>query len=81
MSAVDLRALIEKHHHDPTRLVQILRDVQDAAGWISPPTITELAGRLGLPRGRVEGVVGFYSFFAPQPRGQYRVLFSDNITD
>jgi [NiFe] hydrogenase diaphorase moiety large subunit len=26
-------------------------------------------------------VVGFYSFFATEPRGRYRVLFSDNITD
>jgi [NiFe] hydrogenase diaphorase moiety large subunit len=29
----------------------------------------------------VEGVVGFYAFLSAEPRGQFRVLFSDNITD
>ncbi len=81
MRALDLAVLLERHHHDPTRLVQILRDVQEAASWISPATITELAGRLGLPRAKVEGVAGFYSFFATRPLGEYRVLFSDDITD
>jgi [NiFe] hydrogenase diaphorase moiety large subunit len=81
MPALDLADLLERHRHDPTRLVQVLRDVQQSAGWISPATITELAGRLGLPRARVEGVAGFYSFFSTTPAGQYRVLFSDCITD
>ncbi|MDP1826956.1 MAG: NAD(P)H-dependent oxidoreductase subunit E [Archangium sp.] len=81
MPAPDLAVLLERHRHDPTRLVQLLRDVQDSAGWISPATITELAGKLGLPRARVEGVAGFYSFFCTTPPGEYRVLFSDCITD
>lgn len=81
MRAPDLTGLLERHRHDPTRLVQMLREVQAEAGWISPPVITELAGRLGLPRARVEGVAGFYSFFATKPVGEYRVLFSDNVTD
>ncbi len=81
MQAVDVKGLLERHRHDPTRLVQMLREVQAAEGWISPTRITELAGALGLPRARVEGVAGFYAFFATTPVGAYRVLFSDNITD
>jgi [NiFe] hydrogenase diaphorase moiety large subunit len=61
--------------------VQILRDVMAAEGHVSPPVITQLAAALGVPRGHVEGVVGFYSFFAAEPRGKFRVLFSDKITD
>jgi [NiFe] hydrogenase diaphorase moiety large subunit len=34
-----------------------------------------------VPRTKIEGVAGFYSFFYTAPRGKYRVLFSDNITD
>ena len=34
-----------------------------------------------LPRTKIEGVAGFYAFLYTQPRGRYRVLFSDNITD
>ncbi len=79
--APDLAALVARHRHDPTRLVQLLRELQEESGWISPPAITQLAGLLGLPRARVEGVAGFYSFFATTPRGDYRVLFSDDVTD
>ncbi len=81
MRAPDLSSVLERHHHDPTQLVQILRDVQELAGFISPQTITELGGSLGLPRAQVEGVAGFYSFFATSPKGEYRVLFSHNVTD
>ena len=76
-----LSAILARHHHDPTRLVQILRDVMHAEGYVAKPVITELASALGLPRAQVEGVVGFYSFFASEPVGRYHVLFSDNITD
>ena len=36
---------------------------------------------LGVPITRVQSVVQFYSFLYDRPRGRYRVLFSDNITD
>ncbi|MCC6621502.1 MAG: NAD(P)H-dependent oxidoreductase subunit E [Deltaproteobacteria bacterium] len=77
----DLSAIVARHHHDPSRLVQVLRDVMEAQGWISPPAITRLAEALAVPRAHVEGVAGFYAFFATEPRGRFRVLFSDNITD
>lgn len=78
---LNLSAIIARHGADASRLVQILRDVMESEGYVSPPVITELARALGVSRGHVEGVVGFYSFFASEPRGRYRVLFSDNITD
>lgn len=79
--ALDLNALVARHDTDASRLVQILHEVMAAEGHVSAQVITELARALGVPRGRVEGVVGFYSFFASEPRGKFRVLFSDNITD
>ena len=77
----DLSGILAKHRHDPTRLVQILRDVMAAEGYLSAKSITALAEGLQLHRAHVEGVAGFYSFFATEPRGRFRVLFSDNITD
>jgi [NiFe] hydrogenase diaphorase moiety large subunit len=73
--------IVDHHRRDPTCLVQILREIQEAAGYLSPATITRVAAAVGLPRARVEGVAGFYSFLHTEPVGQYRVLFSDNITD
>jgi [NiFe] hydrogenase diaphorase moiety large subunit len=74
-------SLLDRHGRDGTRLVQILREVQDELGWLSPATLTDVARGIGWPRAKVESTAGFYSFFHTQPRGQYRILFSDNITD
>ncbi|NJD25271.1 MAG: NADP oxidoreductase [Betaproteobacteria bacterium] len=70
-----------RYRRDPTCMVQILREIQEACDWISPEAIDRLQATLGLPRTKVEGVAGFYSFFYLNPRGRYRILFSDNITD
>ena len=40
-----------------------------------------VAAALCIPVTRVQSVVQFYSFLYDRPRGRYRILFSDNITD
>ncbi|HNI83323.1 MAG TPA: NAD(P)H-dependent oxidoreductase subunit E, partial [Rhodocyclaceae bacterium] len=76
-----LDGILQRHRHDATRLLQILIDAQDLDGWLPPPMLTRIAAALDLPRARVEGVAGFYSFLHTASVGRYRVLFSDNITD
>lgn len=76
-----ISGILVQHQQNPTRLVQILRDVMAVSGELTPKVITAVAQGLGLPRARVEGVACFYSFFETEHRGRYRVLFSDNITD
>ncbi|HQX08160.1 MAG TPA: NAD(P)H-dependent oxidoreductase subunit E, partial [Zoogloea sp.] len=76
-----LDGILQQHGHQPTELLQILIDTQALEGWLSPPTLSHIARALNLPRARVEGVAGFYSFLHTRPAGRYRVLFSDNITD
>ncbi len=61
--------------------MQILREVQEELDWIAPETAREIADGLGVPAIRVQSVIRFYSFLYDRPRGRYRVLFSDNITD
>lgn len=73
--------VVTRYRRDPTYTVQILREVQEVTDWISPEVIDCLQAALGVPRTKIEGVAGFYSFFYLQPRGRYRILFSDNITD
>ncbi|MCK6412944.1 MAG: NAD(P)H-dependent oxidoreductase subunit E [Azonexus sp.] len=73
--------VLTRYAHDPSYMVQILREVQEACGWISPEAIDRLQAVLGVPRTKIEGVAGFYSFFHTRPVGRYRLLFSDNITD
>jgi [NiFe] hydrogenase diaphorase moiety large subunit len=76
-----IESVLEKHRYDSGRLLQILRDVQDGLGWIAPETAATIAAGLGIARPRVDSMVQFYSFLYDRPVGQYRVLFSDNITD
>ncbi|MCU0764990.1 MAG: NAD(P)H-dependent oxidoreductase subunit E [Burkholderiaceae bacterium] len=76
-----LDAILERHGKARTELVQILREAQEPEGWIRPEAIGAIARALKLPRARVEGVAGFYSFLHVAPGGRYRLLFSDNITD
>jgi NADH:ubiquinone oxidoreductase subunit E len=73
--------VVTRYRSDPTCMLQILREVQEACDWVSPEAIDCLQERLGVPRTKIEGVAGFYSFIYTEPRGHYRILFSDNITD
>jgi [NiFe] hydrogenase diaphorase moiety large subunit len=83
--APDVEALVRKavarSRHDPTRLLQVLREVQEALNHVPPAALTLVARLLRLPLSRVKGVAGFYSFLSLDPWGRYRVLFSDNVTD
>ena len=74
-------AAVERYRSDPLYLVQIVREAQAALGWLSRETQGEIAQRLKIPFTHVEGVVKFYAFFYDKPRGAYRLLISDNITD
>jgi [NiFe] hydrogenase diaphorase moiety large subunit len=76
-----VRAIVDRYRADPTYMLQILREVQEGEGWISPAIVDQLETALNTPRTKIEAVAGFYSFLYTQPVGQYRVLFSDNITD
>jgi [NiFe] hydrogenase diaphorase moiety large subunit len=79
--AARLDSILERYGAARTNLVQILREAQEPEGWIPPEAITRIARAVKLPRARVEGVAGFYSFLYLKPAGRYRVRFSDNITD
>jgi [NiFe] hydrogenase diaphorase moiety large subunit len=70
-----------RHGNNPANLLQILCELQEQSGWISPGLIDTLVATLHTSRTKIESVIGFYSFLYDQPCGQYRVLFSDNITD
>lgn len=81
MAVTNIESILERHAYEAHRLVQILRETQDALGWLAPETLTCIAHRLQIPRVQVESTANFYSFFHTRPLGEYRILFSDNITD
>jgi [NiFe] hydrogenase diaphorase moiety large subunit len=76
-----LDQILARYDHSPANLLQILREVQEHSGHINTEAVNYLSAKLRIPRVRIEGVASFYSFLHLQPHGEYRVLFSDNITD
>lgn len=76
-----LDPILARYGHSATHLMQILREAQERYGWLHPDAIAYLGQQLQAPHTKIVGVASFYSFFYLAPRGKYRVLFSDNITD
>ncbi len=77
----DLPALLARHGCAPHSLLQVLRELQAERGWLSSADLSQVAQALGLTLAQVQGVAGFYRFLYTQPMGEYRLLFSDNVTD
>ncbi|MEY2920874.1 MAG: hypothetical protein RL261_2179 [Pseudomonadota bacterium] len=74
-------AAIAQWGNRPTRLLQVLREVQEHCNYLPQPALERVAQRLGLPLSQVRGVAAFYDFLSLEPTGVYRVLFSDDVTD
>jgi len=68
-------AVVKKYRGDPTYLVQILREAQEALDWIAPETVEAIASQLSIPLTQVQSALQFYSFLYDKPVGQYRLLF------
>jgi [NiFe] hydrogenase diaphorase moiety large subunit len=73
--------VLSTRRRDPHALVQVLRDVQALHTWLPREMLAYVARELGLTLAHVEGVATFYRFLHTSPVGEYRLLFSDNITD
>jgi [NiFe] hydrogenase diaphorase moiety large subunit len=76
-----VRRSVSRWNHDAHNLLQVLREVQEDCGYVPPPAIAMIARLLRVSYARVSGVASFYSFLATEPCGEYRILFSDNVTD
>jgi [NiFe] hydrogenase diaphorase moiety large subunit len=76
-----LLEIVRKHGASPVRLLQILREVQDALRHVSRAAMALIAEALEVPIGRVQGVVEFYSFLSLTPTGRFHILISDSISD
>jgi [NiFe] hydrogenase diaphorase moiety large subunit len=70
--------VIKKYHGDATRLMDILIDVQSGLGYLSDPTIDQIAKMLDVPRVDIEQTVSFYHFFIKEPRGKYTVYLNNS---
>lgn len=73
--------LCRRWNDDPTRLLDIVRAVDERFHCVDGDATETIAARLGLTRADVEGVVTFYSFLGPRERGQVVIRLCDDIVD
>ncbi len=71
-----VKQLVEKYGSDRNRLMDILIDIQESAGYISNEAIGEIAQMLDMSRIDIEQTITFYHFFSTKPKGKYAVYLN-----
>ena len=72
--------IISKYNGDSSRLMDILHDVQEFAGYVSKETIALLADKLALSAAQIEETISFYHFYSDQPLGKVNIYLNDSVT-
>lgn len=70
--------ILKKYNNNPSRLMDILSDVQNDERYISEEIIGRIAEGVGISRGDVAQTASFYHFFTKKPCGNYTVYLNDS---
>jgi len=70
MDKKSVRQLLEKHESEPGALIPILQEIQESFGYLPEETLVFVSEEVGIPLGKIYGVVTFYSQFYLSPRGK-----------
>jgi [NiFe] hydrogenase diaphorase moiety large subunit len=73
-----IKAIIAKFNHDQTRLMDILHEVKDEFGYISPEVARHIAVMLKMSEVDVEQTISFYHFYSMSPVGKYAVYLNNS---
>lgn len=68
-----LKAVIKEHSSDPGALMPVMQKAQDIYGYLPIEVQSIIAGEMGIPLEKVYGVSTFYSQFALNPKGKYKI--------
>ena len=67
--------------NDRSRMMDIVRAVQDEFGCVSGEAMDLIAGEVSAHRVEVEGVVSFYAFLSNEPKGKVVIRLCNDIID
>lgn len=73
-----IMAITAKFQNDRGKLMDILHDVKDEFGYISPDAAAIIATQLNMSQVDVEQTISFYHFFSMTPRGKYAVYLNNS---
>ncbi len=73
--------ICELYGNDPTRMMDIVREVQCRFGHVSGEAMDLIAGAVGSHRVEVESVVSFYSFLSEKRKGTFVIRLCNDVID
>jgi NADH:ubiquinone oxidoreductase subunit E len=65
--------ILRKHAGDKGALLQILREVQAAFGYVPKSSMLAISGQLGIPLSQVYSAVTFYNEFRTEKMGKHLI--------
>jgi len=74
-----IESIVAGYKKDPSRLIDMVRDIQKELGQVSSESAAKIASLLNISKVDVEGIVTFYHFFSTAPAGTYAVYLNNNI--
>ncbi|MEJ2079242.1 MAG: NAD(P)H-dependent oxidoreductase subunit E [Acidobacteriota bacterium] len=76
-----IQEVCRRYGRDRSRMLDIVREVQQQFGGVSGEAVDLIAGELGTDRVEVESVVSFYAFLDDQPGGQVVIRLCNDVVD
>ncbi len=65
--------IIDKHHGEPSSLIQILLEIQAENHWLPKEALEQVSERLQVPMTRIQHIVTFYKAFSLVPKGRHQI--------
>jgi NADH:ubiquinone oxidoreductase subunit E len=71
-------SVVEQYDANPEALVEILRDLNEDAGYLNRDQLTAIAEALDLPLSKVYSVASFYSMISLEPLGEHVIRLCED---
>ncbi len=76
-----IHEICRKHGNDRSRMLDVVREIQQQFGGVSSGAMDLVARQLGTDRVEVESVVSFYAFLSDQPGGRVVIRLCNDVID
>lgn len=77
---VQIRHAIESHGGPRGAMLEALRLVQHAEGWVSDERIADIAALTGMTTAEIDNLASFYSHIFRKPVGKHLILLCDGAS-
>ena len=65
--------IIEKHHGEPSYLIQVLLEIQSENHWLPKAALERVGEKLKVPYTRIQHIATFYKAFSLVPKGRHGI--------